>query len=319
MADMRDCHPRSAHRHPPYASFLVAVAFGLAAGGASAQASGSLTQGPPPPATGALRSKLEALIAQSGAEVAVAFRTVDGRDEALIEPDEVFHAASTMKVPVMIELFRQAHLGRLSLDATVPVTNRFASIVDGSPYELSAEDDSDPEVYKAVGQSMSYRRLCEAMITVSSNLATNILIERLGVDAIRSTVHDLDADGMQVRRGVEDSKAFRAGLNNTTTARGLLTLFTAIAQERTVSPAASQEMIEILKRQRFNDGIPAGLPPGTPVAHKTGTITRIHHDAGIVYADRPYVLVVLVRGIEDEKKSAALIADITREVQASSR
>jgi beta-lactamase class A len=224
-----------------------------------------------------------------------------------------------MKVPVMVELFRQAHIGRLSLDDSVPVTNRFASIVDGSPYELSAADDSDPEVYKAVGQSMTYRRLCEAMITVSSNLATNILIDRLDVNAIRSTVHELGADGMQVRRGVEDGKAFRAGLNNTTTARGLLTLFTAIAQERAVSPTASREMIEILKRQRFRDAIPAGLPPGTPVAHKTGTITRIHHDAGIVYWNRPYVLVVLVRGIDDEKKSAALIADLAREVDASFR
>ncbi len=318
MATLRNRHPQPASSQLSRASSLVAVALALAAGGASAQASRSHAQSPPPPAAGTLAPRLEALIRPSGAEVAVAFRTLDGRDEILIRPDELFHAASTMKVPVMIELFRQAHAGRLSLDDSVPVTNRFASMVDGSPYELAAADDSDPEVYKAVGQSMTYRRLCEAMITVSSNLATNILIDRLGVDAIRSTVHELGADGMQVRRGVEDGKAFRAGLNNTTTARGLLTLFTAIAEQRTVSRAASEEMIEILKRQQFRDAIPAGLPPGTPVAHKTGQITRIHHDAGIVYGKRPYVLVVLVRGIEDEKKSAALIADIAREVHDSS-
>jgi beta-lactamase class A len=264
-----------------------------------------------------LADRVRSLVEKSGAEVAVAFRTLDGRDSLLLRADEPFHAASTMKVPVMIELFRQAEGGTLRLDDTIPVTNRFRSIVDGSPFELSPADDSDPEVYRALGQAMSYRRLCEAMITVSSNLATNILIERLGVDAVRATVRRLGAEGMDVRRGVEDSKAFQAGLNNTTTARGLLVLLEAIGEERAVSPAASREMIAILKRQQFNDAIPAGLPPGTPVAHKTGSITRIHHDAGIVYAARPYVLVVLVRGIEDQKASAALIADVARAVHAS--
>jgi beta-lactamase class A len=115
-------------------------------------------------------------------------------------------------------------------------------------------------------------------------------------------------------RGVEDAKAFQAGLVNTTTARGLMVLLEAIANGTAAPPPASDEMLEILKRQRFNAGIPAGLPPGTPVAHKTGTITKIHHDAGIVYAARPYVLVVLVRGIQEEKESAALIAAITRTV-----
>jgi beta-lactamase class A len=152
------------------------------------------------------------------------------------------------------------------------------------------------------------------MITVSSNLATNLLIERLGVENIRARVRELGAQGMNVLRGVEDAKAFQAGLVNTTTARGLMVLLDAIANGTAAPPPASDEMLDILKRQRFNAGIPAGLPPGTPVAHKTGTITKIHHDAGIVYAARPYVLVVLVRGIQEEKESAALIAAIARTV-----
>lgn len=262
----------------------------------------------------AARSEVERLIRASGAEVAVAARTLDGGEALLIRPDDSFHAASTMKVPVMIELFAQADEGRLRLDDPLPVRNQFASIVDGSPYSLDPAEDSDPEVYRAVGGRLALRQLCEAMITASSNLAANLLIEKLGVENVRRRVRALGADGMNVLRGVEDGKAFRAGLVNTTTARGLLVLLEAIATGKAAGPEASREMVEILKRQRFGAAIPAGLPPGTPVAHKTGTITKIHHDAGIVYAARPYVLVVLVRGVAEEKQSAALIAAITRTV-----
>ena len=252
------------------------------------------------------------MVAASRAEVAVAFRTLDGRDELLIDADKPFHAASTMKVPVMIELFRQARQGLLSLDESLIVRNEFRSIVDGSTYTLSEGDDSDREVYAAIGTPMTLRRLCELMIVVSSNFATNLLIEKLGVEHIRKTVARLGADGMTVLRGVEDDKAYEKGLNNTTTARGLLVLLEKLAKQKAVDAESDAAMVGILKRQTFRDAIPAGLPAGMVVAHKTGSITRIHHDAALVFARRPYVLVVLVRGIEDRKKSAALIAEISR-------
>ena len=261
-----------------------------------------------------LENKVRSIIAKSGAEIAVAMRTLDGRTELLIDADKRFHAASTMKVPVMIELFRQARAGALSLDDQVAVRNEFRSIVDGSPYALSEGDDSDKELYAATGKPMPLRRLCELMITVSSNFAANLLIQRLGVDNIRSTVTRLGADGMQVVRGVEDDKAFQKGLNNTTSARGLLALLEKLAHGAAVDPDADAQMIEMLKRQQFNDAIPAGLPPGTAVAHKTGTIARIHHDAGIVFGPRPYVLVLLVRGIPDKKTSAGIMADLSRAI-----
>lgn len=268
----------------------------------------------PQPPTAPLEAQLRRMIAASGAEVAVAYRTLDGGVEVLVDVDKPFHAASTMKVPVMIELFRQARAGIVSLDEPLPIRNEFRSIVDGSPYKLSEGDDSDTDVYAAVGRTMTLRQLCEAMITVSSNFAANLLIEKLGVDNIRATVTRLGADGMQVLRGVEDQKAFDKGLNNTTTARGLMVLLERIARAQAVDHSADAAMIEILKRQKFTDAIPAGVPTGTPVAHKTGSITKIHHDAAIVYAPRPYLLVVLVRGIEDQKTSAALMADLSRAV-----
>lgn len=267
-----------------------------------------------------LDAQVRSIIAKSGAEVAVAYRTLDGTSELLIDVDKPFHAASTMKVPVMIELFRQAEAGLLRLDDPLPIRNEFRSIVDGSPYKLSEGDDSDREVYARVGKTMTLRELNEAMITVSSNFAANLMIEKLDVEKVKATVRRLGADGMKVLRGVEDGKAFEKGLNNETTARGLLVLFEKLAKGKAVSPSADREMIEVLKRQKFRDAIPAGLPPGTPVAHKTGNITRIQHDAGIVYGPRPYVLVVLVRGIQDDAVSKALIADISRVVwQQTSR
>jgi beta-lactamase class A len=251
-------------------------------------------------------------IADSHAEVGVAFRSLDGKASWAYHEEDSFHAASTMKIPVMIELFHQAKEGKLHVDDPLVIHNEFKSIVDGSPYKLNPADDSEAELYKAEGQTRPLRQLCELMIMVSSNLATNLLIEKLGVHNIRDTVRSLGAGETSVLRGVEDNKAYEKGLNNTTTARGLARLLFLIAQGKAVDPESCRQMIEILERQRFNEGIPAGLPPGTRVAHKTGEITKIHHDAAIVYAPRPFVLVILVRGLADKKDSSALISDIAR-------
>jgi beta-lactamase class A len=157
------------------------------------------------------------------------------------------------------------------------------------------------------------------MITVSSNFATNLLVEKVGVENIRATVHALHADGTNVLRGVEDNKAYEKGLNNTTTARGLLILLEAIAKSEAVDPESSRQMIEILTHQKFNEAIPAGLPPGTRVAHKTGELTKVHHDAAIVYGPRPFVLVILVRGMAESKDSAAMMADIAQRIYQSAQ
>ena len=267
-----------------------------------------------------LKSKIDELVRASGAEtVAVAYYDLATGAELLINPDETFHAASTMKVPVMMEIFRQAAIGKLALNQRIPIKNDFVSIVDGSHYSLSPDSDSDQSLYTRVGQTETIRELMRLMITVSSNLATNLLIERVTPDRVMHLMRVVGAKNIRVLRGVEDGKAFQQGLNNTTTARDLMIILRRIAERRAVSAKASDEMVRVMLDQKFNEGIPAGLTRDARVSHKTGSITRINHDAAIVYPPdrKPYVLIVLTRGIEDEKRAHKLIADISRVVYDS--
>ncbi|PAP76494.1 serine hydrolase [Rubrivirga marina] len=228
--------------------------------------------------------------------------------------DRPFHAASTMKVPVMIEAFRQVETGLRAWDDPVRVENRFRSIVDGSEFAIT--DDSDDALYSRLGQDVPFRDLVERAITTSSNLATNLLIDRLTADSVQATAVRLGAPGMRVLRGVEDLKAFEAGLNNRTTAGALATLMEALRDGRAVSPEADAAMVDVLDDQAFNEMIPADLPAGVRVAHKTGEITEIHHDAAIVYPEgaAPYVLVILTEGLEDHAESARLGAEVSRAI-----
>jgi beta-lactamase class A len=263
-----------------------------------------------------LGARIEARIARTPARaVGVYFRDLGSGDTLLVGANTRFHAASTMKVPVMIQLFRDRDAGALSLDDSIPIHNLFRSIVDSSPYQLDRADDSDSSLYELEGRNRSIRQLIELMETVSSNLATNILIDRVGAQRANATAHALGADSILVLRGVEDDKAYRAGRNNTTTARDLGMLLTALAQYRAASPAACREMLDILGRQHFTEGIPAGVPPGTRVAHKTGWIgSVVYHDAGVVYPAHgaPYVLVVLTGGIQNDSAAYQLVADLSR-------
>jgi len=219
-----------------------------------------------------------------------------------------------MKVAVLIELYAQVHQGKLRLNDVLTVSNEFHSVIDGSLFSLNPEEDSEKALYQALGQTRTLAELSDLMITVSSNLATNLLMDKLGLANIRRGIRALGADGMRVVRDLQDAKAFAQGVNNTTTARALAKLMDAIAHGRAVDRASSRSMSALLARQTVNDAIPAGLPPGTRVAHKTGEITNIHHDAAIAYTPRPFVLVILTRSTLPTPASSALMANITRQL-----
>ncbi len=261
------------------------------------------------------RPKIEAVIAESGAEKAgVAVYDTQTKQTLLINERVSVHAASTMKLPVMMEIFRLAETKKINLNDPIEVKNKFHSIVDGSEFSLSRGDDSDGEFYQKIGRSMPVIELVDRMITWSSNLATNLLIEKVTAENVNKLMRELGASDIQVRRGVEDTKAFQAGINNTTTAYDLLLLLKIIAEYEFLSKSACDKIVEILSAQHFNDGIPAGIPKGVKVAHKTGEITKHNHDAGIVYLPgrKPYVIVVLTKGIVEQKRSNELIANISR-------
>ena len=229
--------------------------------------------------------------------------------------DQYFHAASTMKLAVLLGVFRQVDRGELGLDSPVHVRNRFTSIVNQEPYMLDLARDADPNVYGHLGKTLTVRELAYWMITKSSNLATNLLIDVIGIQTVHLALDELDIDGVRVLRGVEDQRAFEAKLNNEVTANGLLKMLRLIADGKAYSQKACDDMLEIMLDQQYRSGIPAGLPKAARVAHKTGNISTVHHDAGIVYLEgrKPYVLVILTQ-FEAEQGRGTAVADVSRDI-----
>lgn len=292
-----------------------ALTLALALGCAPA-APGQDSQGQAPQESPA-RAEVERLIQKNGADVAVAFRSLDGMQELFIQPDKQFPAAGAiMKVPVMIELYAEAQAGELRLSDPLPVHNTFRSTLDGSIYHLDPKDDPDREAYKAIGKTMTLRDLCEDMITRNSNLAANLLIEKLGVERIRQRLHALHADGLEFLRGLEGGKAHDEGLSGATSARGLMELLWALTKGAAVSPEASQEMIGSIARSAPHEAATARPPPETRTALSTVKITGTHHEATIVYGPRSFVLVIMVGDITNPDASSALIAQIAHALAA---
>jgi len=261
-----------------------------------------------------LQQQVSLELAKANGLFAVAFKDLATGQTVLINDKQSFHAASTMKTPVLVEIMNQAKEGKFSLKDSILVKNSFSSIVDGSPFSLEASDDSEPELYKQIGQKKTIEALAYDMIIASSNLATNLMIELVKAENVMATLKTLGANDIRVLRGVEDKKAFEKGLNNSTTAYDLLLLFERIATNKMVSKKACKQMVEILLDQRFNEIIPAKLPATVKVAHKTGSITGIQHDTGIVYLPdgRKYVLVLLSKFEGDEKNAVETMATVSK-------
>lgn len=265
-----------------------------------------------------MRRQITDIAADARAEaVAVAFSDFRHDTEWSLQGERWFHAASTIKVPVLLGVFGAIEAGRFTEYSRVHIRNRFYSVVDHSPFRIDDGRDATPEVHAAIGKTMQVRELARHMIVTSSNLATNLLIELVGVEEVRKTLSDLGlSHSIDFQRGVEDNIAWEKGINNRVTADGLLRALRMIAEERAISEDASRHMLDILHGQEFKRGIPAGLPVDARVAHKTGEISTVAHDAGIVYLpDRdPYVVVILTEWEASASGRQDTIARISRAI-----
>lgn len=247
------------------------------------------------------------------AVAAAAYDSATGEDFAF-EGDRWFHAASTIKLPVLIGVFAAIHRGELRPYSRIHVRNLFHSVVGQVPFQIQSVRDANSDVHQKIGKTMLVRDLARQMIVTSSNLATNLLLDYLGVDGVRTALDELGlSEGIDLRRGVEDDRAHEQGIDNRVTANGLMRLLRALAEERLFTPELSKQMLEILLAQEFNGGIPSALPKEARVAHKTGEISTIAHDAAVVYLPdrRPYVVVVLTEWGPDGAKRQAAIADVS--------
>jgi beta-lactamase class A len=279
----------------------------------------------PPPVTpapsedllAALHVRLDALERRAGARsLAVAVYDTQTHTSFRRHADRWFHAASTVKVAILLGVYASIHHGWLLPQSRVHVRNRFWSAVDASPFRVLADRDANSEVHASVGKMMRVTELALHMIATSSNLATNVLLDLVGLDTVQRSLDDFGIDGLDVRRGVEDERAFAHGINNRVTADGLVQLLRLIAEERAFTPELSQEMLTILHAQEFKNGIPARLPAAVRVAHKTGDISTIAHDAGVVYPPgrKPYVIAVLTEWSPDASGRSATIAEASHAV-----
>jgi beta-lactamase class A len=253
--------------------------------------------------------------------ISVSVYDLETNQEININADVLMHPASTMKVPVMMEVFRQANKGFFSLDDEIEIYNSFHSIVDGSEFHLDVVDDSEKSLYERIGEKETIRELNRLMIVWSSNLATNILMDKVGTKPIDNFIKLLGIKDVNVMRLIEDVKAYRLNMNNTFSARGTTHMMKLIAEGKVVSKEASDEMIQVMLGQEFNESIPALLPKDVKVAHKTGWTGEFFHDTGIVFPPnrKPYAITLFTNGFpeDDESQAHSCMAEISKLVYES--
>ena len=263
-----------------------------------------------------LRQTCEGIMGESKAVAwAIALHDYETDFRLTVNAERPFHAASTIKVAILLTICRAFDEGRIRPDDTLHVRNRFLSAVDQTPFRIDAETDGYPQLHRLIGRTAKISHLTELMIVSSSNLATNLLLDYVTVDYALKVLGEAGVSGVDLRRGVDDTKAHEKSFNNETTAQGLLDLF-AVLRGDFLSKASRDLAINILLQQRFNSMIPAPLPAHASVAHKTGEISTACHDAGIVYLPErePYLLVVLTEVASESNGRREAIAKISAAV-----
>jgi beta-lactamase class A len=244
---------------------------------------------------------IEEIAAEVGGTVAVAVRDVR-RGRALdLRAQERFPAASVIKVPILVELLARVEEGEFDLQDRIRLRN--GAKAPGSGVLSMLHEDLE----------LSLEDLAHLMITVSDNTASNMLIDLLGCSRINARLERLGMRTTRLERKFFDLEARERGLDNWVSAGELADLLTGIERRQVISPAACEIMLAIMRKQQFDGKIPRLLPPDTPVANKTGTISNASHDIGIIYSPAgPLALAVLTRDVENPAVAEGGIRHIAR-------
>jgi beta-lactamase class A len=259
-----------------------------------------------------LDAALEALAGRRAAAVSVWLGGVNGRRWFGRDTELVHPAASTMKLPLVIALHRAADAGALRLSDEIVVRTTLDSQVRGLTYDVTQDYDNDDQPWERVGDRVALGWLAERAIVRSSNLATNLLIDRLGIDPVNAVYSDAGATASRVERGIQDEPAIAEGRSNRVTAADLAAVLGALARRQIAAPDSCERIEDLLARCEHDTAAAAGLPDGTYFAHKTGWFEGVAHDVGIVRqaGEPPFVLAVLTGADLDEAAADRLVADI---------
>ena len=262
------------------------------------------------PGAGAAR-ELDRIADRDGTVLSIWAGPTDGSTWLTRLPDAVHHSASTLKLPLAVAVLGAVETGRVDIDAPVPVRAEFSSVVGDKPYSLTADYDNDVEPWERLGDSVPVRWLVERSLSRSSNLATNLLIDLVGVDAVNRVYERSGADSSRLRRGIQDTVGAAAGLANTATARDLCAVFAGVVKGRLLSRSSADWLETVLATNVWRDAIPAGLPAGTYVADKPGWIDECCHDLAVVRptGEPAFVLGIFTTTTLDEQAAHAVVAE----------
>lgn len=220
-------------------------------------------------------------------DVGLYYRVLGEKGLVTHNPDLPLIAASVIKIPIMVTAYRDIAAGQLDPGEVISIKP-----ADKMP-------SCGALTYMHDGLEVTLMDLITLMIILSDNTATNILIDRLTPDHVNRTMADLDIPGITLRRRLFEPELSRRGIQNTVTARGVGTLLERMAEGRLLGKDADEQMVGILLNQRLNGKLPFYLhSEGIRCAHKTGEDDGITHDAGIIYADKPFVLCMLSNNVD---------------------
>lgn len=266
----------------------------------------------------ALGRTLDALASEGRATFGIVVKDLRTGGTVARNATTVMHAASTMKTAVLLEALRRVDAGSLSLATGVPVVDCFPSAVDGSPFRVALDGENETRLAPFLGKAARLDFVAREMIVRSSNAATNLMLGLCPPKEVQAFVELLGAGGVKVRRMVEDEKAYQAGLSNETDAAGMAALMEAAVRSPLLSAGSRRLAFDILAAQEFNEQIPAGIPKqaGAVVAHKTGNISKVQHDAAVVRLPdgREYVLVLLATDFGADEEGRKRVIETTRKM-----